>query len=413
MCQYEIDRIDTTAKLIHISPVFHAAGVLRDRPALPSHFWRIHAAVNGSNVRIERTEKRFGDFTALHDVSLTIERGEFFSLLGPSGCGKTTLLRIIGGFEEPTEGRVFIDDVDVVPLPPNRRHVNTVFQNYALFPHLTVFENIAFPLRLKKLSRAAVASRVADYVNLVQLHGHEYKKPSQLSGGQRQRVAIARALINEPKVLLLDEPLSALDAKLRQQLLIELDTIHDKVGITFIYVTHDQQEALSVSDRLAVMNLGKVLQVGKPFEIYEAPADTFVAGFIGETNLTPGVVTSVEREMVTVETSNLGSIKVTSMHPPGAGTSVEFIIRPEKLRITKSLPQNLPVNTNVVSGVIDEPIYQGFQSKFFVNIGEGVLLRVFKQHTKYLDEGPEIHWKDRVFVYWNADDGYIVNHTNT
>jgi spermidine/putrescine transport system ATP-binding protein len=370
--------------------------------------WRCCVPVNGSDVRIERTSKSFGGFLALDDVSLEINRGEFFSLLGPSGCGKTTLLRIIGGFEEPTEGRIFIDGVDVVPVAPNRRHVNTVFQNYALFPHLSVYENVAFPLRIRRLPGAEIARKVTEYLSLVRLTGQEHKRPAQLSGGQKQRVAIARALINEPRVLLLDEPLSALDAKLRQSLLIELDAIHDKVGVTFIYVTHDQQEALSVSDRVAVMNAGRVLQVGRPFEIYEAPADPFVASFIGETNSLNAEVVAVDGEMVTLETKELGRLTVTSRTPPETGMTVLFSVRPEKLRITKQLPVSMPAYTNTVSGIIDEPIYLGFQSKLFVRTDHGFLMRVFKQHTKYLDEGPEIKWQDNVWVYWSADDGYIV-----
>ena len=352
--------------------------------------------------------KSFGGFMALDDVSLDIRRGEFFSLLGPSGCGKTTLLRIIGGFEEPTGGQVYIDDVDVIPVPPNRRHVNTVFQNYALFPHLSVYENVAFSLRVKRTAESEVSRLVPEYLSLVRLTGQEHKKPSQLSGGQKQRVAIARALINEPRVLLLDEPLSALDAKLRQQLLIELDAIHDKVGITFIYVTHDQQEALSVSDRVAVMNAGRVLQVGRPFEIYEAPADSFVASFIGEMNSATAEVVSVSGEMVTLRTVEFGEVAVTSLSPPQPGETVQFTVRPEKLRIAKELPSTLNPGMNSVCGVIDEPIYLGFQSKFFVKLNDGYIMRVFKQHTKYLDEGPEIKWKDQVRVYWSAEDGYIV-----
>ena len=251
--------------------------------------------MKGSDVVIEGVSKSFGNFRVLNDIELGIKKGEFFSLLGPSGCGKTTLLRIIAGFETPDYGRVTFDGTDVLPIPPNRRQANTIFQNYALFPHLTVFENVAFSLRLKKLSKSEVNTRVDDYLKLVQLENHAHKKPNQLSGGQKQRVAIARALINEPSVLLLDEPLSALDAKLRQHMLIELDTIHDKIGITFIYVTHDQEEALSVSDRVAVMNLGNVLQVGTPHEIYESPATDFVARFIGETNLFDATVTAVEK----------------------------------------------------------------------------------------------------------------------
>ena len=231
--------------------------------------------MKGSQVTIDHVSKRFGDFVALDDINFTIKPGEFFSLLGPSGCGKTTLLRIIAGFESPDDGVVLFDDKNVIPLPPDKRESNTVFQTYALFPHMTVYENVAFSLRLKKLPKDEIDKKVREYVHLVQLDQHINKKPNQLSGGQKQRVAIARALINEPKVLLLDEPLSALDAKLRANLLIDLDRLHDQIGITFIYVTHDQSEALSVSDRIAVMNAGHVLQIGTPYEIYESPATQF------------------------------------------------------------------------------------------------------------------------------------------
>ncbi len=250
--------------------------------------------MKGSTVRVESVSKSFNSFNALQNVSLEIKKGEFFSLLGPSGCGKTTLLRIIAGFDDPSTGVVYLDNIDVIPLPANKRHVNTVFQNYALFPHLNVFENVAFPLRLKKNSDNTIRSLVSEYLDLVKLPNESNKFPSQLSGGQKQRVAIARALINQPNVLLLDEPLSALDAKLRQHMLIELDSIHDKIGITFIYVTHDQQEALSVSDRVAVMNEGKVLQIGTPFEIYESPSNSFVAKFIGETNYLEGKIIEID-----------------------------------------------------------------------------------------------------------------------
>ena len=218
--------------------------------------------MKGSQVTIDHVSKKFGDFVALDDINFTIQPGEFFSLLGPSGCGKTTLLRIIAGFEFPDDGIVLFDDKNVIPLNPDKRESNTVFQTYALFPHMTVYENVAFSLRLKKLPKDEIDKKVREYVHLVQLDQHIDKKPNQLSGGQKQRVAIARALINEPKVLLLDEPLSALDAKLRANLLIDLDRLHDQIGITFIYVTHDQSEALSVSDRIAVMNAGHVLQIG-------------------------------------------------------------------------------------------------------------------------------------------------------
>jgi spermidine/putrescine transport system ATP-binding protein len=354
-------------------------------------------------------------------VSLEIKKGEFFSLLGPSGCGKTTLLRIIAGFEYPDNGTVTFDGRDVLPLPPNRRHANTVFQNYALFPHLSVFENVAFSLRLKRASKSEVESKVNEYLRLVQLEGHAHKKPNQLSGGQKQRVAIARALINEPRVLLLDEPLSALDAKLRQHMLIELDQIHDKIGITFIYVTHDQQEALSVSDRLAVMNQGDVLQIGTPHEIYESPATDFVARFIGETNLfdatvlsvrrleqAPGAETGTDEYMAELEIPELGQIKVTTVDKVQTGQTVSFTIRPEKIVITKDRPATKREDINLFQGTVDEPIYSGFQTKFYVKVMDKTIIRVIKQHANYSDEGPDIRWKDSVFLSWSANDGYIV-----
>ncbi|HPC71913.1 MAG TPA: ABC transporter ATP-binding protein [Treponema sp.] len=374
--------------------------------------------MKGSDVNIEGVSKSFGDFKALKDVSLQIKKGEFFSLLGPSGCGKTTLLRIIAGFETPDTGLVTFDGVDVLPLPPNMRHANTVFQNYALFPHLSIFENVAFPLRIKKVPNKEIKTKVMDYLKLVELENHAHKKPSQLSGGQKQRVAIARALINEPSVLLLDEPLSALDAKLRQHMLIELDKIHDKIGITFIYVTHDQQEALSVSDRLAVMCQGDVLQIGTPHEIYESPATDFVARFIGETNLFDGTVVSVEpmehpkaaenETMVTLDIPELGRIKVTTVDNVAPGMKVSFTIRPEKIAISTEKPTLNRNDINLFEGIVDEPIYSGFQTKFYVRISENAVLKVMKQHSNYSDEGPDIVWKDSVYISWSADDGYIV-----
>jgi spermidine/putrescine transport system ATP-binding protein len=371
--------------------------------------------LKGSHVVVEGICKSFGDFTVLNNIGLKIQKGEFFSLLGPSGCGKTTLLRIIAGFETPNAGSVTLDGADVLPLPPNRRPVNTLFQNYALFPHLTVFENVAFPLHIKKLSRPQILDRVNNYLKLVQLESHAHKKPNQLSGGQKQRVAIARALINEPRVLLLDEPLSALDAKLRQHMLIELDQIHDKIGITFIYVTHDQQEALSVSDHIAVMNQGDVLQVGTPHDIYESPATDFVARFIGETNLYDGTVASVDRlpgeepeYMVELDIPELGRIKVTTVDELRPGQQVSFTVRPEKILISKEKPSTKRADINLFQGTVDEPIYSGFQTKFYVKTGNKTTFRVIKQHAKYSDEGPDIVWKDSVCLSWSANDGYIV-----
>ncbi|GHT55065.1 spermidine/putrescine import ATP-binding protein PotA [Spirochaetia bacterium] len=393
----------------------------------------MRTGLKGSDVVVEDVSKSFGDFKVLNEVSLGIKKGEFFSLLGPSGCGKTTLLRIIAGFESPDYGVVTFDGVDVLPLPPNRRQANTVFQNYALFPHLTVFENVAFPLRIKRHPKAEIAPKVNEYLKLVQLEGHAHKKPNQLSGGQKQRVAIARALINEPRVLLLDEPLSALDAKLRQHMLIELDQIHDKIGITFIYVTHDQQEALSVSDRIAVMNQGNVLQVGTPHEIYESPATDFVARFIGEINLFEAIVARVDKldqpllpaitpsdsteYMAELDIPELGRIKVTTVDEVEAGQKVVFTIRPEKIVISKEKPVTKRADINFFQGTVDEPIYSGFQTKFYIKIAQAasdkntdqkVLIRVIKQHANYSDEGPDIVWKDEVYLSWSANDGYIV-----
>lgn len=385
--------------------------------------------MKGSSVTIDHVEKHFGSFHALSDVNFTIHKGEFFSLLGPSGCGKTTLLRIIAGFEFPDQGAVLFDDKNVVPLPPNKRESNTVFQNYALFPHLSVYDNIAFPLKLQKKDKTFIDDKVREYIHLVQLDAHIFKKPNQLSGGQRQRVAIARALINEPSVLLLDEPLSALDAKLRSNLLVDLDALHDKIGITFIYVTHDQSEALSVSDRIAVMNQGKVLQVGSPFEIYESPATEFVAQFIGETNIFPSKVTECspmaqeegkpQEYMVTLETPLLNNrynaeqgtedlVKVTDFEITKPGQKICYTVRPEKIRITLEPPVTNRQDINIFTGIVEEPIYSGFQSKFYVRLDNGTLVKIYKQHSTYLDDGPEIEWKDRVFVSWSANDGYIV-----
>lgn len=391
--------------------------------------------MKGSQVTIDHVSKRFGDFVALDDINFTIKPGEFFSLLGPSGCGKTTLLRIIAGFESPDDGVVLFDDKNVIPLPPDKRESNTVFQTYALFPHMTVYENVAFSLRLKKLSKDEIDKKVREYVHLVQLDQHIDKKPNQLSGGQKQRVAIARALINEPKVLLLDEPLSALDAKLRANLLIDLDRLHDQIGITFIYVTHDQSEALSVSDRIAVMNAGHVLQIGTPYEIYESPATQFVAQFIGETNLFDAeVVACVPHKdangnddfMATLSVPELGKqaplatdteaeaaldryMQVTDYEHTDKGQKVAFTIRPEKIRITLEPPSTGGrTDINVFSGVVEEPIYSGFQSKFYVKLETGKIIKVFKQHTDYMDDGPVIQWKDKVYVSWSAEDAYIV-----
>ncbi len=364
----------------------------------------------GSSVSIVNVDKYFGDFHVLKNINLEIKENEFFSLLGPSGCGKTTLLRIIAGLEDVDDGDVLLDGKSILHLPPNKRPVNTIFQNYALFPHLNVYENIAFPLRIKKLSEREIKEKVEWLLLLTRLEEHAKKKPAQLSGGQKQRVSLARALANEPKVLLLDEPVSALDAKLRQELLIELDNLHDKVGITFIYVTHDQAEAISVSDHVAVMNNGEIVQYGTPYEIYESPADTFVATFIGESNLMKGTVKKLISETyVLVEFPTLGEIVCYRDKPVEVNDDVLVTLRPEKIRITHSKPQ-LPEDsfTNILHGVVDETIYMGYQTKYFVRTDGGYILRVYKQHASYLLDEKIIQWKDEVFLYWNPDDSFIV-----
>jgi len=364
--------------------------------------------MKGADVDIVGVSKSFGTFQALKNVSLSISKGEFFSLLGPSGCGKTTVLRLIGGFEEPDSGSIGIEGKNVIGLPPDKRHCNTVFQSYALFPHLSVFENVAFPLRIRKVPQQLVREKVMHYLSLVQLESHANKKPSQLSGGQRQRVAIARALINEPSILLLDEPLSALDAKLRQHMLMELDAIHDKVGITFIYVTHDQQEALSVSDRIAVMNMGEVLQIGTPKEIYENPATEFVARFIGETNVFNLKIDMIDGTKIAGQVEGLGPMHVEDETDARTGETVLATIRPEKIRISTDKPDTNGGRINVVHGFVAEPIYSGFQTKYVVQLDSGMLATVYRQHANWSEGVPDIEWKDDVYLSFSAADMVIV-----
>lgn len=348
------------------------------------------------------------EFTAVDNVSLKIEQGEFFSLLGPSGCGKTTILRMIAGFEDPTSGNITLNGKNIIGTPPNEREGNTVFQNYALFPHLSVFENIAFSLRLRKEKEGEIRRKVMNMIDLTKLNGHVDKMPSQLSGGQKQRVAIARALVGKPTVLLLDEPLAALDAKLRQHMLVELDTIHDEVGITFIYVTHDQSEAMSISDHVAVMNEGEIIQYGTPFEVYESPVNAFVANFIGETNFFTGTVEKVEEEYFMLDTGRFGKIWFCKDMEVKIGQEIQVSLRPEKVKVTKEKPiAPQGVKINILEGIVDETIYLGSQTKYTVAVGDHYL-QAFKQHVRYLLDEVIITWKDRVYVWWFADDSYVL-----
>lgn len=365
------------------------------------------------DIRIENITKKFDNIEVLKNINLEIKDGEFFSILGPSGCGKTTLLRMIAGFIEPDGGAIYLGNEDISKLPANLRNVNTIFQKYALFPHLSVYENVAFPLRLKKLPKDVIDAEVKKFISLVDLNEHMYKKPSQLSGGQQQRVSIARALINKPGVLLLDEPLSALDAKLRQNLLIELDNIHEEVGITFIFITHDQQEALSISDRIAVMNEGKILQVGTPAEVYEAPADSFVADFIGENNFFEGeVIEILDEEYAKLKSTDLGELFFEMDKPVKVGDFVKVSIRPEKIKVSKTQPKFTTKYYNTLKVYVDELIYSGFQSKYFTwaNGDKTQLFKAFKQHAVYFDEDDNeaIWWDEEAYISWDADDGFLV-----
>ncbi|OGD18786.1 MAG: spermidine/putrescine ABC transporter ATP-binding protein [Candidatus Aminicenantes bacterium RBG_16_63_16] len=358
-------------------------------------------------LEFRNVSKRFGEIRAVDGVSLEIKKGEFFSLLGPSGCGKTTMLRLAAGFEQPDSGRIILDGADITDVPPHRRQVNTIFQSYALFPHLSVRDNIAFGLEVARRPRDEIGREVENMLRLIGMTEEGRKKPAQLSGGQRQRVAVARALVNKPQVLLLDEPLAALDLKLRQRMLIELDAIHDEVGITFLYVTHDQEEAMSLSDRLAVMEAGRVEQVGAPAEIYEAPRTSFVAAFIGDTNFLEGEVMELEDEdYCRVRVGGIGVVGFNDKAKK-AGSPVYLSIRPEKIHISRDQPEAGP-RLNVLPAVVEDMIYLGSTTKYWVRV-MGLRVQVLRQHSRYfLDEKP-IRWNDPVWIWWHGDDGFMLD----
>ena len=351
--------------------------------------------------------KRFGDMVAVDDVTIEVARGEFFSLLGPSGCGKTTSLRMIAGFEEPNEGRVVLTGQDIVGVPPFKRNVNTVFQSYALFPHLTVADNVAFGLKRKKIPKRDIKDRVKRYLDLVQLPGYDERRPSQLSGGQQQRVALARALVNEPAVLLLDEPLGALDLKLRKQMQLELMRIQREVGVTFIYVTHDQEEALVMSDRIAVMSQGRVEQIGYPEDIYERPATRFVAGFIGTSNIIEAEVTGRAGELLQIASAPGDRLLVTA--PPDRSISVgqmlAFTVRPEKLRVVdEAEPADDRMCT--VAGTVVDVVYQGVSTQLVVRTDEGTTLVAFRQNSERVSDAGVPGSRAR--LVWNPEFNVVL-----
>jgi len=358
-------------------------------------------------VVFENITKMHGKSTILENVSFSIEKGEFFSILGPSGCGKTTLLRILAGFDRPDSGKIYLDGVDITSLPPNKRPINTVFQNYSLFPHLTIWENIAFGLRIAKRPEKEIALEVQRMLELIQMPEHAKKMPDQISGGQKQRVAIARALVNHPQVLLLDEPLAALDLKLRQKMLLDLDLIHDEVGITFIFVTHDQTEAMAVSDRIAVLCKGKLEQLGSPAQIYEAPKSHFVADFIGDTNFLEGhVAQKVETDYSLLKLKDFPDVLCYNDKQLSVGDLVHLSVRPEKIHITREKPVEKPRH-NYFEGFVEDVIYKGDHTHYGVMVGNKKISTI-QQHRRFLLDQTQIEWKDKVWIWWHADDGFIL-----
>ena len=358
-------------------------------------------------LRIEGVSKRFGVVTAVDDVSLEIARGEFFALLGPSGCGKTTLLRMLAGFETPSGGAIMLDGVDLVALPPYRRPVNMMFQSYALFPHMSVAGNVAFGLRQDRVPRAEIAARVADALALVELSELARRKPHQLSGGQRQRVALARSLVKRPKLLLLDEPLAALDKKLREQTQFELMAIQQRVGITFVIVTHDQDEAMTVADRIAVMEEGRIAQVDTPAAIYEAPRSRYVAEFIGDVNIFEGRARTVNGGGVAIELADApaGLAAPARADGPAAGDPVLLAVRPEKIEIASQAPP--PGTPNAMAGQVTEIAYLGSVSTYRVRLDSGRTV-VSTRTNRLRHGGAAIDRGARVHLSWPAEASILL-----
>jgi spermidine/putrescine transport system ATP-binding protein len=356
-----------------------------------------HVPSKTADVRLDGVTKRFDDVVAVDDVSFAIERGTFFALLGPSGCGKTTTLRMIGGFEEPTEGAIYLGDRAVTGLPPYKRDVNTVFQSYALFPHLSVFENVAFGLRRRSVRGDTLRGRVREMLRIVGLEGLENRKPRQLSGGQQQRVALARALVNSPQVLLLDEPLGALDLKLRKQMQLELKAIQHDVEITFIHVTHDQEEAMTMADTIAVMNGGRIEQLGSPDQLYEHPRTAFVAAFLGASNLLPG--TAAGDEAVRLDDGT--EVRVTRDALDGRVGRVAVGIRPEKIQLGEG-------QANELAGKLRERAYVGVATQYVVETSCGDLT-VYAQNVQRGITGPSVG--ERLTLSWSPESTFVVDST--
>jgi len=357
-------------------------------------------------IRVENVTKQFGDFVAVNDVSLSVYRREIFCLLGGSGCGKTTLLRMLAGFERPTSGRIFIDGQNMDGVPPYDRPVNMMFQSYALFPHMTVEQNVAFGLKQEGLRRAEITDRVADMLGIVKLKGFEQRKPHQLSGGQRQRVALARSLIKRPKLLLLDEPLGALDKKLREHTQFELVNIQERLGVTFVVVTHDQEEAMTLASRIGVMNHGRIVQVGTPLDIYEFPNTRFVSEFIGNVNMFEGRIVEDEPGYVVIQSPELGTPIYVGHGVSAAPEAVVWAaVRPEKILLTREPPAN--TKYNCAQGTIKEIAYMGDLSIYLIPLDSGKTVRV-TQPNAFRHAEARLTWDDRVWVSWHESSAVVV-----
>ncbi len=356
-------------------------------------------------IRFQNVTKKFGEFTAIDNLTLDIFRREFFALLGPSGCGKTTLMRMLAGFEAPTKGTILLDGVDIAPIPPNRRATNMMFQSYALFPHLSVWDNIAFGLKRSDMPKDKIGARVEEMLRLVRLDKFAKRRPHQISGGQRQRVALARSLAKAPKLLLLDEPLGALDKKLRQDTQFELMDIQEKTGTTFVIVTHDQEEAMTVASRVAVMDHGRMIQVDTPDRIYETPNSVYVADFIGDVNLIEGTVTTAGEGRCSIAWAE-GQPAITATAPDGiaAGTRVHFAVRPEKVAISTERPEG---RANAIEGSVHDIAYLGNISTYKVEVAGGRMVKAQVANERRLSRR-DISWDDKVWLSFTDTAGVVL-----
>jgi putrescine transport system ATP-binding protein len=378
-----------------------AAAPRPEQPTLPA--WSDPQAV--PYLRIERVTKKFGDFIAVDNVSLNIYKKELFCLLGGSGCGKTTLLRMLAGFEEPTSGKIFIDGVDMTDIPSYERPVNMMFQSYALFPHMTVEQNVAFGLKQDGVSKQEIAERVTDMLNLVKLEQFARRKPHQLSGGQRQRVALARSLVKRPKLLLLDEPLAALDKKLREHTQFELVSLQEQLGVTFVVVTHDQEEAMTLATRIGVMNAGEIVQIGTPKDVYEYPKSKFVAEFIGNVNMFEGRLVEDEPDHVRIESRELDSAIFVDHGVSSAPDAIVWAaIRPEKITLSIEKP---PQHDNLARGVVKEIAYMGDMSVYLVKLDSGKVVRV-TQPNVYRHADDLVTWDQSVYLHWHSSSPVVL-----